>query len=177
MPIADIAIAVAVVVSVLVGFVRGFVKEAVSIAALLFAIWAALNFGDDVGVLGESWLSSKELQLWFGSILIFIVIVTIGGLLSWGAAKLARLSVLSGTDRALGMLFGFCRGVVVVAVFVIGGQFASLDNNDWWRRSALIPYAEYVADWLRVMAPRGFEIIQPDGDVDLPPNLGLPEVG
>jgi membrane protein required for colicin V production len=177
MPIADIIIAVAVVVSILIGFMRGFVKEAMSVAALLFAIWAALNFGDDVGGISKNWLSSTELQLWFGRILIFVLIVTLGGLVSWGMAKLARLSVLSGTDRALGMLFGFCRGVVLVAVFVLGGQFANLDGNDWWRRSALIPYAEFVADWLRVMAPKGIELMQPDGDVDLPMDLGLPEIG
>lgn len=177
MPIADIVIAVVVVVSVLVGFMRGFVKEAMSIAALLFAIWAALNFGDDVGGLSESWLSSEELQVWFGSILIFVVIVTVGGLVSWGVAKLVRLSVLSGTDRALGLVFGFCRGVVLIALFVMGGQFANLNNDAWWRRSALIPYAEFVADWLRVMAPKGIELIQPEDDADLPLELGLPGIG
>lgn len=174
MPIADIIIAVAVVLSVLIGFVRGFVKEAMSVAALLFAIWASLNFGDDIGGISAGWLSSPELQIWFGRILIFIVIVTIGGLVSWGMAKLARLSVLSGTDRALGMVFGFCRGVVLVAVCVLAGQFSNLDSNDWWRRSALIPYAEFVADWLRVMAPKGMELIQPTEDVDLPLELAFP---
>ncbi|MEM7503927.1 MAG: CvpA family protein [Pseudomonadota bacterium] len=171
MPIADIVIAVAIVVSVLIGFLRGFLKEALSLAALFLAVWAALNLGDDVGGLSSSWLSSSELQIWFGRVLVFVVIVTLGGLLSWGAGKLARLSMLSGTDRVLGMLFGFCRGLVLVGVFVLGGQYANADQSEWWNRSAFIPYAEFVADWLREMAPRGMEIMQPEGDVDLPLDL------
>ena len=109
MPIADILIAVVIVVSVLIGFVRGFVKEAISIAALLIAIWASIFLGPGVGTLSESWISSTELQTWFGRILIFVVVLTVGGLIGWGLSKLVRLSVLSGTDRVLGMMFGFLR--------------------------------------------------------------------
>lgn len=161
MPIADIVIAAAVVVSVIVGFARGFVKESMSIASLLIAVWAAFNFGPYAGSLSEGWLSSAALQLWFGRILVFVVILSLGGLLGWGITKLVRLSVLSGTDRALGMAFGFCRGIVLVAVFVIGGQYASFDQDSWWRNSRFIPHASIVADWLRIMAPKGVELLQP----------------
>jgi membrane protein required for colicin V production len=166
MPIIDILIAVAVIASIVVGFVRGFVKEAISIAALLFAIWAALFFGPAVGDVSQSWLSSDELQMWFGRILVFAVILSIGGLLSWGISKLVRLSVLSGMDRVLGSLFGAVRGVILIALFVIGGQFAGFDNDDWWEQSTLLPYVQVVADWIEVMAPQGLEIITPDEAAD-----------
>jgi membrane protein required for colicin V production len=161
MPIADIVIAVAVLVSVIVGFARGFVKEAMSVASLLIAIWAAFNFGPHAATLSENWFSSAAMQLWFGRILVFVVILALGGLLGWGIAKLVRLSVLSGTDRALGMAFGLCRGIVLVAVFIIGGQLASFDQDNWWRQSRFIPHISVVADWLRVMAPKGMELLQP----------------
>jgi len=64
MPFADIAIAILIVISIAIGFVRGFVKEAMSIASLLVAVWAALNFGAEAGTLSDSWLSSTALQLW-----------------------------------------------------------------------------------------------------------------
>jgi membrane protein required for colicin V production len=166
MPIIDILIAVAVVASIAVGFVRGFVKEAISIAALLFAIWAALFFGPAVGDVSQSWLSSDELQMWFGRILVFAVILSVGGLLSWGISKLVRLSVLSGMDRMLGSLFGAVRGIILIALFVIGGQFAGFDNDDWWEQSKLLPYVQVVADWIEVMAPQGLEIIMPDEAAD-----------
>lgn len=165
MPIADIVIAIAVAISVVVGCVRGFVKEAISIAALLIAIWAALQFGPGVGTLADGWLASRDLQKWFGWLLVFVVILTVGGLLGWGISKLVRLSVLSGTDRVLGMLFGFCRGAVLVGVAVMGGQFTGFDNDNWWQRSRLVPYGEFVADWIRAMAPKGMELLQPPDDL------------
>ena len=178
MPIIDIIIAVALIVSIIVGFVRGFVKEAISIATLVVAIWASLYFGPAVGDVSESWLSSDELQTWFGRILVFGVILALGGLLGWGISKLVRLSVLSGFDRLLGSGFGALRGVLLTALFVIGGQFAGFDNDEWWLESELLPHFEKVADWIKVMAPKGYELIIPDGTAtELPIELpvGLPQ--
>ena len=166
MPIVDIVIASLVVVSVIIGFVRGFVKEAISIASLLIAIWAGMFFGVRVGAISEGWLSSAELQMWFGRILVFILILTIGGLIGWGLSKLVRLSILSGTDRVLGVLFGFGRGALLFGLVVIAGQFAGFDNDAWWERSLLVPYGEFIADWIAVMAPKGLEILQPDEIMD-----------
>jgi membrane protein required for colicin V production len=167
MPFADIAIAIVIAVSIAIGFFRGFVKEAMSIASLLVAVWAAFNFGAEAGTLSDNWLSSPDLRLWFGRVLIFVVVLMLGGLLSWAVARLVRLSVLSGTDRVLGMMFGLVRGAVLVAVLVMAGQYSKLEQKNWWQDSILMPYMEFVADWLLVMAPKGLELIQPvlDGEV------------
>ena len=172
MPIIDILIAVAVAISIIVGIFRGLVKEAISIAALLVAIWAALYFGPSIGTVSESWLSSEELQMWFGRVLVFSVVLAIGGLRGWGISKLVRLSVLSGMDRFLGSLFGALRGVLLVAVFIIGGQFAGFDNDEWWENSRVIPHLEVVAEWIKVMAPQGLELITPDEAVKALPSDG-----
>jgi len=176
MPIIDIIIAVALVTSIVIGFVRGFVKESISIATLVIAIWAALYFGPALGKVSQSWLSGEEMQTWFGRILVFAIILSIGGLLGWGISKLVRLSVLSSVDRLLGSLFGALRAILLVALFVIGGQFSGFDNDDWWQQSRLLPYFEVVADWIEVMAPKGYDLIIPDEvadklPVDLPVEL------
>lgn len=177
MPIIDIVIAAAIVISIVVGFVRGFIKEAISIAALLLAIWAALYLGPAVGEVSSSWLSSEELRAWFGRILVFAVVLAVGGLLGWLLSRLVRISVLSGTDRLLGSLFGAARGVLLLAVFVLAGEFAGFSNDAWWQESALIPHVQVVADWIAEMAPRGLDLIMPDEPVDglpveLPTELG-----
>jgi membrane protein required for colicin V production len=159
MPIIDILIAVAVVISVIVGVIRGFVKEAISLAALLVAIWAALYFGPSVGEISDSWISSQELKAWFGRVLVFAVVLSIGGLLGWGISKLVRLSVLSGMDRLAGSAFGAARGILLAALFVLGGEFAGFDNDPWWQKSILMPHLGVVADWIEVMAPQGYEIL------------------
>ena len=173
MPIIDIIIAIAVIASIVIGYVRGFVKEAISIAALVIAIWAALFFGPVVGEISQSWISSVELQTWFGRILVFAIILAVGGLLGWGISKLIRLSVLGGMDRALGSAFGALRGILLVALAIIGGQLTGFDNDDWWTDSRLIPNLEVVADWIKVMAPKGYDLIIPDEVADALP-LDLP---
>ncbi len=173
MPIIDIIIAIAVIASIVIGYVRGFVKEAISIAALVIAIWAALFFGPVVGEISQSWISSAELQTWFGRILVFAIILAVGGLLGWGISKLIRLSVLGGMDRALGSAFGALRGILLVALAIIGGQLTGFDNDDWWTESRLIPNLEVVADWIKVMAPKGYDLIIPDEVADALP-LDLP---
>lgn len=161
MPVADIAIAIVVVISVAIGIFRGFVKEAISVATLLVAAWAAMSFGPHAGRLGDAFIASDGLQLWLGRILVFVAVLALGGLVGWGFSRLVRLSVLSGTDRALGGLFGFCRGALLIGVFILGGQLASFDRDAWWQDSRLIPYGMIVAEWIRIMAPKGFDMLKP----------------
>ncbi len=169
MPIIDIIIAVAITISIIVGFVRGFIKEAISIAALVIAVWAALYFGPAVGDVAESWLSSEEMQTWFGRILVFAIILSVGGLLGWGLSKLIRLSVLSGMDRFLGSLFGAVRGVLLVSLCILGGQFSGLANDNWWLESRVIPHLDVIAQWIAEMAPQGLDLITPEDVADTIP--------
>ena len=176
MPIIDIVIAVAIAISVVIGVIRGFVKEAISIAALLVAIWAALYFGPAVGTVSEEWLRSEELQAWVGRVIVFGVVLAFGGLLGWGISKLVQWSALSGVDRFMGSMFGAARGILLVAVALIGAQFAGFDNDDWWTQSRLIPHLEAVADWIKVMAPEGLDLIVPEGEADSLPGESPVEV-
>ena len=160
MPIADIVIAIAIGISVGVGIFRGFVKEAISIVTLLVAVWVAMTFGDYAGQWSESWVNSEGLQLWVGRILVFVVILVVGGLVGWGVSKLVNLSALNGTNRVLGAMFGFGRGAILLGVFIIGGQLAGFDQDNWWRASRLIPYGTTVADWIRIMAPKGVDLLK-----------------
>ena len=166
MPIIDIIIAVALAVSIIIGFVRGFVKEAISIATLVIAIWASLYYGPAVGGFSDSWLSSAGMQTWFGRILVFAITLSVGGLLGWGLSKLIRLLVLRGIDRLMGSAFGAIRGVLLAALFVIGGQYSGFDNDDWWKQSRLLPHFKVVAEWIEEVAPKGYELIIPDEIAD-----------
>ncbi len=169
MPIIDILIAVAISASVVVGIIRGFVKESLSIASLLLAIWSALYFGPSVGEISESWLNSQGGQMWFGRILVFGVVLSLGGLLSWGVGKIVRMSLMNHIDRAFGSAFGAVRGILLVGLAVIGGQFAGFNGDNWWQESRLIPRIEVVADWIKIMAPQGFDLLTPDEDADALP--------
>jgi membrane protein required for colicin V production len=160
MEIVDIIIIVATLASVVVGWFRGLVREAVSIGALLVAIWAAMRLGPTAGGWLGGTIDSTELQLWAGRFLIFVLILAAGAVLGWSISKIVHLSGLSGFDRSLGCLFGMVRAVLLLGVFVLTGRYAGFDAKLWWLDSRIIPYGEYVADWIIVMAPRGMELLQ-----------------
>lgn len=166
MTLVDIAIIVAALASVIVGVVRGIVREAVALASLLLAIWAALHLGPYAGGWLGGTMGSTEIEMWAGRFLVFVIILALGGLLGWGISKIVRLAGLSGTDRYLGGLFGLMRAVVLAGLFALLGRYAAFDGENWWLQSRLIPYAETVADWIEVMAPKGMEMLQPDQGID-----------
>jgi membrane protein required for colicin V production len=162
MTIVDLLIIVMIFASVVLGAMRGIVRETIAIAALLFAIWAALHFGPYAGGwLGGS-LGSPEIEMWAGRFLVFIIILALGALAGWGISKIIRMAGLTGTDRSLGGLFGLARAIVLIGLFVLLGRYAVFDGKAWWLESRLIPYAEDVADWIEVMAPKGMEMLRPE---------------
>ena len=62
-------------------------------------------------------------------------------------------SGLSATDRALGMVFGIARGIVIVAVMVMLAGLTTLPEDPWWRESLLLTHFQDVAIWLRGFLP------------------------
>ena len=162
MPIIDIIIIVALSISMIIGFVRGFVKEIISVFTLLFAIWASSYFGADLGNYFDAWINSPEIRTWSGRILIFILILFSGSILGWFFSKLIRLVMLGGIDRLVGSLFGAIRGILFIGLFVIIGQYSSFNNDVWWTESRFLPHFEKLAEWIRVIAPKSFELIISD---------------
>jgi len=166
MQIVDIVIIIATLASVVVGWYRGLIKEAIAIGTLLVAIWAAMHLGPYAGGWLGGTIDSTELQLWSGRFLIFVVILALGALVGWGISKIVHMSGLSSTDRALGGFFGLLRAILFVGVFILGGRYAGFDAELWWLDSRIIPYGEYVADWIIEMAPRGMEMLDPSNMPD-----------
>jgi len=166
MQIVDIAILVVTLASVVLGWFRGLVKESISIATLFVAIWAAMRLGPTAGGWLGGQIDSTEMQLWAGRFLIFVLILAFDAVLGWAVSKIVHLSGLSGLDRGFGGFFGLLRATLLVGVFVLTGRYAGFDSELWWLQSRVIPYGEYVADWIIEMAPRGMELLQPENFPD-----------
>jgi membrane protein required for colicin V production len=76
-------------------------------------------------------------------------------LTAWFVRALIRHSGLGGTDRLLGSLFGFTRGVLIFGLVVIVLEFTGLDQDPWWQGASLGSYGEQVADGIRYYAALG----------------------
>jgi membrane protein required for colicin V production len=151
MNIADYVVIAAVVLSAIVGAVRGFLREAIALAAWIVALFVAWHFSDMVEPHLGGLLAASDVRPWAARVIIVALILLFGAGLGAIMAHYVRLSIFSGMDRFLGLLFGAARGFVLLGVFVILGQLLKLNGEAWWRHSMLLPYGHSVADGLRVL--------------------------
>jgi membrane protein required for colicin V production len=137
--------------STLIGLLRGFVREAVSLAFWVVAIWSAWRFGPAVEPHLGGLLADPRIAPWVGRFVILMLVLLIGWLIGMLLSYFTRSMGLGPLDRAIGLLFGILRGMVLVGLLVIGAELLHLNQEDWWSRSKLVPYGETVGDWLRAM--------------------------
>jgi membrane protein required for colicin V production len=160
---ADYLILGVLLVSLVLGMMRGFVREAIGVLAWLGGVWLAWRYAFWLephlgGLIGEPPVST-----WAARILIVIGVLIVGWLVAAALGYFLRHSGLSVVvDRLLGMVFGLVRGAVVVAVFVLLGQFVELNRVEWWRESQLLPYASDLAGWIETFAETGVDAL--DGE-------------
>jgi membrane protein required for colicin V production len=161
-----------VLVSALIGIVRGFVKESLSLLSWVIAIWAAARFGASAAGWLSTWIADPVIRLWAGRLLVLVGALVIGSIIGAVIGHLVNHSVLTGTNRALGMLFGLARGVLVAALGVLVLQMAGFEQEPWWRDSQLVPHVAPVGEWLRSLAEQGLGYL--DGTAGPPVPAVLP---
>jgi len=146
---ADYIIVAVIGISVAVGLIRGFIREAVALASWLIAIWVAWRFSGFLHPYLGGILETPEQKAWVARGIVLVIVLLIGALvgavLSWITHTAAGLSLI---DRALGVIFGLTRGIVLVGIGALLGQTLKLEGEPWWAHSRLMPYAETVGGWL-----------------------------
>jgi membrane protein required for colicin V production len=151
MNVTDYLVIAAVVISAVVGALRGFLREVVAVLAWIIALFFAWHFADLIEPHLGGLLAGSSVAPWAARVIIVILILLLGAAVGAILNHFVRLSIFSGMDRFLGLVFGLLRGVVLLGVFVILGQLLRLDGERWWTRSLMIPYGESVANGLRTM--------------------------
>lgn len=151
MNVTDYLVIVAVVISAVIGAMRGFLREAVALVTWIVALFFAWHFSDLIEPHLGGLLAGSYVKPWAARAIIVILILLLGAAVGALLSHFVRLSMFSGMDRFLGLVFGLFRGVVLLGVFVILAQLLRLDGDKWWRQSLLIPYGESVANGLRAL--------------------------
>ncbi|GAB4192893.1 MAG: CvpA family protein [Wenzhouxiangellaceae bacterium] len=150
----DYLILAILLLSIVVGLWRGFLREVMAIAVWLAALWLAYRGVGEGALMLEGWIEVPSVRIIVAFASIFIVVLVIGGLLSWLLGRVIATTGLGGTDRLIGMIFGLARGVVLVAVAVLLARFTPFPQDPWWRQSRLLPYFERVAETAETWLPQ-----------------------
>ena len=149
MNLTDYLVIAAVLISAAAGAVRGFLREAVALASWVIALFIAWHFADLIEPHLGGLLAGSTVKPWAARVILVLLLVLLGSAVGAVLGHFVRLSIFSGTDRFLGLVFGLLRGLLLLGVFVILGQLLRLDGERWWRQSLLMPYGESVANGLR----------------------------
>lgn len=140
--------------SVLIGLWRGLISEVLALAVWVAAFWVSWTFGPAVSAHFEHTIELPSARLIVGYGLCFIAVLILGALLRLAIGQLVESTGLSGTDRLLGMIFGFARGVLLVTLMVFLLGFTAFTRDPWWRESVLLPQFQGMAAWLGERVPQ-----------------------
>lgn len=148
---ADWIIIALVLISCLIGVWRGFMREAISLATWIIGLWLAWNFSSSVEPMLGGLLSGPQVKVWVARLIILVLVVLLGNLVGYVVTRAVRYSPFGVADRLLGVLFGLLRGALLIGIGVILGELLELDGEAWWKESALLPYSDFLGDWVRAL--------------------------
>jgi len=143
----DFALIGVIALSTIISIVGGFIKEAISLVVWFGALFIASQFYPDVAVYFTS-IEDTVLRNGAAIAVLFVSTLIVGGLVNYTIGQLVRVTGLSGTDRALGAVFGALRGVLIVsALLFFVDTFTPSSEAQWWRDSVLIPEFAVIIEW------------------------------
>lgn len=137
----DIGIISIIGLSVLTGLFRGFVKELVALCVWILAIWLGFNYSQSLDPWLQSYIEEQSARTAIAFIIIMFATLLVGGIINATLSFILKRAGLSGTDRTLGMGFGFLRGVFIVALIMVAVKMTSLPYQEYSTKSQL--YARF----------------------------------
>ena len=144
-----------VAISSLISIIRGFMKEVFSLGAWLLAGFATFTLSSRLSVLVPDFIESPTVRLGVTAALVFVVTLLLCGVVNYLIHKAMAKVGLSGTDRALGVIFGVVRGAVIVVVLVMLAGLTPIPQENWWRSSLLVDHFVSTALWIKPYLPDG----------------------
>ena len=136
-----------------ISIVRGFIKEVLSLISWIVAIWVAFMFFANFASLLTPYIDTATLRLFIAFFVLFVVTLILGALVNHLISQLVEKTGLSGTDRALGVIFGILRGAAIVTILVLAAGGTPMPSDSWWQNSLLLQHFEDLAIWVKQFLP------------------------
>ena len=149
----DLVIVGIIALSALISLIRGFVKESISLVTWVAAGLLALRYYAPMAELLEPFINSVTLRQWVGGGILFVVTLIAGAIVNFIVSQLVSKTGLSGTDKALGVVFGAARGVLIVTMVVLLASLTPMPEASWWQESTTIEFFQQLAEWVKAVIP------------------------
>ena len=142
--------------SLVVGAWRGLVREVLSILGWVIAFLAANLLAGPLGQHMPQAIPSPELRVAAAYVAVFIASLVVTTLLSLLLSKIVKATGLGGVDRALGVIFGAARGVLIVLAAALLAGLTSAPRQPFWKDSASGPFLVRAALIVKPVLPQTF---------------------
>jgi membrane protein required for colicin V production len=156
----DWIIAGILLVSTILGLSRGVVREVFAISGWTVAIWVSMRFAPELAKIIPLPSLSLLVRMAMAALGIVIIVLFTCGMVSKLIGKLLKAGGVSFEDRAIGSIFGFVRGVVIVCACVFLAGMTSAVKTGYWRNSVLIVPAEQIIDFSMQYLPKSVATVR-----------------
>ncbi len=149
----DLAILIIILLSALISLIRGFVKESISLLTWIVAGVLAFRYFTPMANLLEPYVSAPTIRAIAAFALLFVSTLIVGAIVNFIMSQLVSKTGLSGTDKALGVVFGAARGVLIVTMVVLLASLTPMPEASWWQESATVGMFQQLAEWVKAIIP------------------------
>lgn len=156
----DLAIIAIIALSVITGLIRGFVKELIALCVWVLAIWLAFHYTEAIDPWLQAYIQDKAARKIAGFVLILLATLIAGAIINAVFSFILKRSGLSGTDRILGMGFGFVRGVFIVSLIMLVIQMTSVPHEEYAKNSRLYARFDPLVNWIYGQLPEFIKKVQ-----------------
>lgn len=149
----DLAILIIILLSALISLIRGFVKESISLLTWIIAGVLAFRYFTPMASLLEPYVSAPTIRAIAAFGLLFVSTLVVGAIVNFIMSQLVSKTGLSGTDKALGVVFGAARGALIVTMVVLLASLTPMPEAEWWQESATVGMFQQLAEWVKAIIP------------------------
>jgi membrane protein required for colicin V production len=149
----DLVIIGIIALSALISLIRGFVKESISLVTWIVAGVLAFRYFAPMADLLVPFVDAPTIRNVAGFAVLFVSTLVVGAIVNFIMSQLVSKTGLSGTDKALGVVFGGARGVLIVTMIVLLASLTPMPDAGWWQDSAMVGFFQQLAEWVKGIIP------------------------
>jgi len=152
----DVVLSVLLLASVATSFSAGLTREVVGLVSMIVALVLAIWFYGTAGSFLLPYVSSPGIANFCGFLIVFCVVLLLGGIIGRLLGRLMKVAGLSFVDRLLGAGFGLVRGLLLSIALILAVMAFTPGSSPPSAvvRSRVAPYVIEAARVCAAVAPR-----------------------